>query len=291
MADPLTLLRQFNTAKKHIVEREDQIVFETISFFKTAKTNYVIGRTTPREYYTLEALLFLLKNVQLSHPIYVQRAGAANVPVVRFPDRKDLLAYLNGEKDQSANVDKSAPLELPISRTTAIGIKRSGEDTVSEASKKAKITDTQNKKDIQEWLQNKLNKKEGAIITDDIKEGKSGLNEVMSIDRIAEIKRKIMTRKRGTIKGGEDYNPEVPQVVPMESNVTGIQNFVVDADNEMTKDILNRERHLRTRTSVLQSNGKQFLKNILAILTSIKAQEEGKSNPEQQPQPAVPVKV
>jgi len=290
MADPLTLLRQFNTAKKHIVEREDQIVFETISFFKTAKTNYVIGRTTPREYYTLEALLFLLKNVQLSHPIYVQRAGAANVPVVRFPDRKDLLAYLNGEKDQSANVDKSAPLELPISRTTAIGIKRSGEDTVSEASKKAKITDTQNKKDIQEWLQNKLNKKEGAIITDDIKEGKSGLNEVMSIDRIAEIKRKIMTRKRGTIKGGEDYNPEVPQVVPMESNVTGIQNFVVDADNEMTKDILNRERHLRTRTSVLQSNGKQFLKNILAILTSIKAQEEGKSNPEQQPQPAVPVK-
>ena len=34
----------------------------------------------------------------------------------------------------------------------------------------------------------------------------------MSIDRIAEIKRKIMTRKRGTIKGDEDYNPEVPLV-------------------------------------------------------------------------------
>ena len=34
----------------------------------------------------------------------------------------------------------------------------------------------------------------------------------MSIDRIAEIKRKIMTRKRGTIKGDDDYNPEVPQV-------------------------------------------------------------------------------
>ena len=42
---------------------------------------------------------------------------------------------------------------------------------------------------------------------------KSGLNEVMSIDRIAEIKRKIMTRKRATIKGDDDYNPEVPQVV------------------------------------------------------------------------------
>ena len=31
---------------------------------------------------------------------------------------------------------------------------------------------------------------------------------------------------------------------------------MVDNDNELTKDILSRERHLRTRTSVLQSNGK-----------------------------------
>lgn len=36
----------------------------------------------------------------------------------------------------------------------------------------------------------------------------------------------------------------------------GMQSFVVDNDNELTKDILSRERHLRTRTSVLQSNGK-----------------------------------
>ena len=35
-----------------------------------------------------------------------------------------------------------------------------------------------------------------------------------------------------------------------------MQNFMVDTDNELTKDILSRERHLRTRTSVLQSNGK-----------------------------------
>ena len=36
----------------------------------------------------------------------------------------------------------------------------------------------------------------------------------------------------------------------------GIQSFVVDTDNDMTKDILSRERNMRTRTSVLQSNGK-----------------------------------
>ena len=35
-----------------------------------------------------------------------------------------------------------------------------------------------------------------------------------------------------------------------------IANFVIDVDNDMTKDILARERQLRTRTTVLQSNGK-----------------------------------
>lgn len=49
-----------------------------------------------------------------------------------------------------------------------------------------------------------------------------------------------------------------------------------------------------TTISLLLFTFQQFLKNILAILTSIKAQEEGKNNPEQQqqaPQPAAPVKV
>lgn len=38
------------------------------------------------------------------------------MPVVRRPDRKDLLAYLNGETASSANIDKSAPLEIPLQR-------------------------------------------------------------------------------------------------------------------------------------------------------------------------------
>lgn len=32
-----------------------------------------------KEYYTLESLLFLLKNVSLSHPMYVQRAGVSEM--------------------------------------------------------------------------------------------------------------------------------------------------------------------------------------------------------------------
>ena len=36
--------------------------------------------------------------------------------MVRLPDRKDLLAYLNGETNQSSAIDKSAPLEISLQR-------------------------------------------------------------------------------------------------------------------------------------------------------------------------------
>ena len=44
---------------------------------------------------------------------FVQASG---IPVVRLPDRKDLLAYLNGETTQSSSIDKSAPLEISLQR-------------------------------------------------------------------------------------------------------------------------------------------------------------------------------
>ena len=40
------------------------------------------------------------------------------MPVVRRPDRKDLLAYLSGEIQASGSIDKSAPLEISLQRPT-----------------------------------------------------------------------------------------------------------------------------------------------------------------------------
>ena len=283
MADPLTLLRQFNINKKEISEDEKYISFDAVSFLKTAKTNYIICRTTPKEYYTIEALLFLLKNVHLSHPIYVQRAGAAKVPVVRFPDRKDLLAFLNGEKESTQSIDKSAPLELPVQRATSHSSKRPLQEGSSEGAKKARTEEGQARYDIQEWLASKLqDKKEGAVTTEKIrKEGKGGLNTVMSVEKIAEIKRKIITRKRGTIKGDDELGSGMLEQAPMAPTAF---TAIPDMETDVTKDIVMRERLLRTRTSVLQSSGKVFLKNVLAILQSVKAKEGGKVGQSKQEQ-------
>ena len=35
--------------------------------------------SSPKDYYTLESLLFLLKNVTLSHPLYIQRANVSKL--------------------------------------------------------------------------------------------------------------------------------------------------------------------------------------------------------------------
>lgn len=118
MADPLSLLRQYNVSKKDIIEKNDYICFGESCWPKNVKTNYLSygsSRDGPnKDYYTLECLYFFLRNKEMQHPAYVRQAAAQGVPVVRRPDRKDLLAYLTGESATSQSIDRSAPLELPI---------------------------------------------------------------------------------------------------------------------------------------------------------------------------------
>ena len=42
MADPLSLLRQYNINKKEIIERYGSIVFGEFSFPKSVNTNYLV---------------------------------------------------------------------------------------------------------------------------------------------------------------------------------------------------------------------------------------------------------
>ncbi|XP_014487904.1 PREDICTED: parafibromin, partial [Dinoponera quadriceps] len=210
---------------------------------------------TPKEYYTLECLLFLLKHVQLTHPVYVRQAAAENIPVVRRPDRKDLLAYLNGETATSAAIDKSAPLEIPTQ------VKRAAEDGLeSGSSKKPRFEETHVQK-VKEQLAARLDApKEASVTVDNIK----SLSEAMSVEKIAAIKAKRLAKKRTTIKENDD--------IGMGSDL----RVILDMDVDDTKDIVSRERQWRTRATILQSSGKIFAKNIFAILQSIKAREEGR---------------
>uniref|UniRef100_A0A6B2EFK9 Parafibromin n=1 Tax=Phlebotomus kandelakii TaxID=1109342 RepID=A0A6B2EFK9_9DIPT len=264
MADPLSLLRQYNINKKEIVEREGQIIFGEFLWPKHVKTNYLKygsgKKGAPREYYTLECLLYLLKNVQLQHSVYVRQCAAEDIPAVNRPDRKELLQYLNGESSTCESIDKSAPLEIPTQ------VKRTIEPDGNESlAKKARFEDTQVQK-VKEQLAARLdvNKKEASVNIDNIK----SLSETMSVEKIAAIKAKRLANKRTTIKRNDNDDA-------MGTDLRAILDFDVDS----TKDIISRERQWRTRTTILQSTGKVFAKNILAILQGIKAREEGRTKP------------
>ncbi|KOB74261.1 Parafibromin [Operophtera brumata] len=246
MADPLSILRQYNVNKKEIIERDSEIIFGEFSWSKNVKTNYLMygsGKEgSIKEYYTLECLLFILKNVQLTHPVYVRQAAAANIPAVRRPDRKELLAYLNGETATCASIDKSAPLEIPTQ------VKRTHDHDFGEsAAKKPRIEETHVQK-VREQLAARLDApKEASVTVDNIK----SLSEAMSVEKIAAIKAKRLAKKRTTIKSN-DY---------ADTGVVGSDlRAILDYDT--------------------------FSKSITALLSSIKAREEGRPGAPR-PQPIV----
>uniref|UniRef100_A0A8C3YI75 Parafibromin n=1 Tax=Catagonus wagneri TaxID=51154 RepID=A0A8C3YI75_9CETA len=244
MADVLSVLRQYNIQKKEIVVKGDEVIFGEFSWPKNVKTNYVVWGTgkegQPREYYTLDSILFLLNNVHLSHPVYVRRAATENIPVVRRPDRKDLLGYLNGEASTSASIDRSAPLEIGLQRSAQV--KRAADEVLAEA-KKPRIEDEECVRLDKERLAARLEgHKEGIVQTEQIR----SLSEAMSVEKIAAIKAKIMAKKRSTIK------------TDLDDDITALkQRSFVDAEVDVTRDIVSRERVWRTRTTILQSTGKE----------------------------------
>ena len=83
------------------------------------------------------------------------------------------------------------------------------------------------------------------------------LSEAMSIETIASLKAKRIANKRKTIKGDtEDMGLGLGSSLGLAGSSSSELRGMLDYDFDVTKDILNRERQWRNRTSVLQSSGK-----------------------------------
>ena len=72
-------LRRVQLAEDGDFAVQDVLLYE-LDFFQV-KTNYVIWGTgkdgTAKDYYTLECLLYLLRNITLQHPVYVRQVNLA----------------------------------------------------------------------------------------------------------------------------------------------------------------------------------------------------------------------
>ncbi|KAF6773782.1 hypothetical protein AHF37_07357 [Paragonimus kellicotti] len=132
MADVLALLRDYHLNGKPIVETQTEIIFGDFAWPKITKTNFLVWGSgkdgTAKDYYTLDCVVYLLKHIELPHTQYVRQAASAGVPVVRLPDRRDLLAYLKGETNTAPNIDRAAPVDISLRRPVA---KRQSTDLLS----------------------------------------------------------------------------------------------------------------------------------------------------------------
>jgi parafibromin len=95
--------------------------------------------------------------------------------------------------------------------------------------------------------------KETSVLPDQIKT--SSLSEAMSIEKIAAIKAKRLAKKRSMIKADD---------MDLGSGMTEQRSFV-DAEVDVTRDIVSRERQWRTRTTILQSTGKVSIKGLYTL--------------------------
>ena len=171
--------------------------------------------------------------------MYVRQCAAEDIPAVNRPDRKELLAYLNGETATCGSIDKSAPLEIPTQVKRPMESDGAALDSIA---KKARYENTQVQK-VREQLAARLdvNKKEASVNIDNIK----SLSETMSVEKIAAIKAKRLANKRTTIKRHDNDDTMGTEL-----------RVILDYDVDSTKDIISRERQWRTRTTILQSSGK-----------------------------------
>ncbi|XP_054158083.1 parafibromin-like [Oppia nitens] len=298
MADPLSLLRQYNVNKKEIIEKNNLICFGEYCWPKTVKTNYLkytseSSREGPKEYYTLECLLYFLKNIQLQHPTYVKQAASEKIPVVQRPDRKDLLSYLCGETATTASIDKSAPIELPISASqlkselisaasasaTLSGHGLSGNDSEATPNKLARMDEMEKvRKQFAARLDAPKFKKPLPSSILPGAPGEKSLRDAMSNDQIAALKAKRLAKKRSTIIDA-DTDLEVNQnSLSGTMSAPNVHSVLLQYDSNFTREIQTKERIWRNRTNILQSTVKNFQKSIFPTLQSIKLREDGHSS-------------
>ncbi|CAF0724683.1 unnamed protein product [Brachionus calyciflorus] len=311
MSDALSLLRNFVKIKKDFYEEDDKIIFGDVYYQKNVKTNYLIYGTgkdgRPKDYYTLECLAFLIKNRDLQHPMYVKSAGTRNISVVSRPDRRELLSYLDGEVETASSIDKNAPIEIAMQRaqpyiktssaisqnlattSSSMAIKRAahGDQNTDLDSKQAKLGENEDGLALtQEQIIGRISKKfDSSQSQRPITENITDLSEQLTKEKIAAIKAKKKAQQRKQVSSGVELEDEL-----LKSDRGLMGSFggssigyisglgTGDESEAIMKEIQKREAVSKDRFSVLQSNGKQFEKDINAFLQLIKAKEESIDN-------------
>lgn len=320
MADPLSQLRQFHIGGREIKEHNGYIIFGDHGWPKNVNTNYQIYSTdddkNKKEYYTLECLLYFLKNMDVAHTHYVKQAGRDNIPVVHRPDRKNLLAYLKGEQQTASSIDKNAPIP-PLRQPAAEIYKKDHQtsidpqpstssqssssqhdsqraaDVSGPSAAKKRHHDPQEEMRLREDLRARLseqgNKKMATIIpTEAIEKPSAQASAAISkfgAEKLAAMRAKHLAVKRTTII---DADSEVGKPGSGSADASRKDDVLYAVDSDKYQLIKSKEKPWRTRHTILQAPSKNFATTVLPMVESIYRGDDPKKPPSK---PAIPMDV
>lgn len=289
MADPLSQLRQFHMNKKEIKELNGYIIFGDHGWPKNVPTNYLMyssgeNNSTASRYYTLECLLYFLKNVDVAHQHYVRQAGAMNLPAVNRPDRKNLLAHLKGELN-SPSVDRNAPiptLRLPLSDILKKSTNQPSASHVS-ANRSADDSSTVIRTDevhrmreiFAANLDESTSRRSATITATETRDhtetdGSAAITE-LGAENLAAMRAKRMAVKRTTIVDPdlESGLPGVARTGTQPNHGSREAELLIAMDSDPFKLIKSKEKIWRTRSTILQAQSKDFSKTVLPLVQSV----------------------
>lgn len=156
--DPLSALRDYTIRGEldKIVRVNDEYRFGSdFSFPCTAETAY---RSKQGNLYTLETLVYYIKNHHLKHTEYMHDARAKRVATITYTDRKPLLDYLTGKVASSDSIVWSHP-KFPEEFRPEVSAfdaenngRRNSDDTVVDDARDAKLGIAQTESEQMDYI-------------------------------------------------------------------------------------------------------------------------------------------
>jgi len=254
--DPLSLLREHNIAGKPVLLQGDQMLFGSQKLPRDTPTAYrSLGNGA---FYTIDQLWFFLQSSKMSHANYLMACNKNKIKAVSLPDKRDLIAYLSGQSDNSNNIDlANAPLVADVEAPT-------GELPSSQTARPAEA-----QKDIEDEQQ----------LRELAAEARRMVREALEGPALIEVPADPVLDSGAAAEGAPGVEPPVRRLkrkaAPMPTG--DALRALVKADMPETERIRERELPGATRSSILlAANSKQF-KRVEQVVRSL--QEQARTTP------------
>ncbi|KAI0989891.1 hypothetical protein GJ496_006549 [Pomphorhynchus laevis] len=238
--DVLTLLRQYISKDQPYKANATSVEFDGLSFPLNTNTKFIIYGTGR-------------DGQKLNHIAYVQAATASKIPHIRRPDRANLLNYLKGAVNDLESIDRSV---VPINNDKTEPIEDSNANISSNELLEASTALPMKTIKIPDRLSQKITKTKNA------EPSIRPLSDKLPKEVVQQLRAKALAKRRNRIVESEGQEAVFSQVVSDHTDIS--------------KEMIDRERVWRDRTSILQSVYKEFTHNVDAILSAVKAREDGK---------------